>query len=137
MDFSEATILLKEGKSIRRKSWPEFVHLKIIGMEDDKMNPVDVIQGYRQEAVPFNYDTSIILSNDWVVIGNDENELIEFPAAVEMLKYRRKIRLKEWPIHTFLELHPNGKELFMRKMCEYDYTPSFECFAATDWETME
>lgn len=138
MNFMEATKLLKEGFAIRRKSWPDYVHLKISIVNDDGENK-EVIKGYRQEAVPFLYDASIITSDDWMIVDNaaHEQEIIDFPTAIDMLKWRKKVRLKDWPKSTFLELHPNGKELFMRKICEHPYTPTFECFSSTDWETYE
>lgn len=136
MDFAEATRALKYGSSIRRKSWPPFFHLKIIEHKDDKGDTFKVITGYRQEAIPFIYDSGIIISDDWIVVDVDDN-LIDFPAAIEKLRQRYKVRLKSWPKNTYLELSENSKNLVMRRMCEHDYVPTFECFSADNWEIME
>lgn len=137
MNFMDATKLLKGGHAIRRKAWPEFTYIKIENVIIPEGEEVQVIKGYRQEAVSFVYDTSIIISDDWIVVGVSPEDTIDFPNAVEMLKKRFKIKLKEWPRSTFIELDMNGKDLFMRKMCEHPYTPTFECFCAIDWETVE
>lgn len=137
MNFMEATLALKDGFAIRRKAWRDLTHLKVevkiynTGLEES------FIQVYRQEIVPFDYDTSIVFSNDWIVIGTNENELIEFAVAVEMLKHKRKVKLKEWPRSTFLELSPDGNDIYMRRMCEFNYVPCFEDFADNDWEILE
>ena len=135
MNFQEAIDSLNKGESIRRKSWDALVHLKIVEVPYDNGEVEQRLTAYRQEAVPFTYNKTIMVSTDWVVCGTVDE--ITFPAAVEMLKKRFKVRLKAWAPTTFLELAPDGKELFMRKLCEYDYTPSFECFSATDWELYE
>ncbi len=142
MNFADAVKELKSGCSIRRKSWDEsnFIDMdvqdiKIIDGRIEDVEPFNVILAFRLEAFPFNMDANIIISEDWNVVGTEE--VIDFPTAFEMAKSRNKIKLKEWPATTYLEVDPSGNELFMRKLASCNYTPTFECFNALDWEVVE
>lgn len=128
MDFKEATEQLKQQNKVRRKAWESTIYLL--------MNEVHEVKCYRLEAVPFNYDVNIIMSNDWVIVGEEEGEQYCFPDVVQNLLFNKKIKLKEWPEQCYLEATPNGKEVFMRRICEYPFTPTFECFTSTDWEVI-
>jgi hypothetical protein len=123
MDFSHAMSELDSGKRIRRKEWEKSVYLQKV---DNK------IFCSRQEAVPFQYDISIIGSTDWIVVG--ENGECTFADAVKALALNKKIKLKEWPDDCYLEGVANRKEVFMRRNTVYEFTPTFECFLSTDWE---
>jgi len=128
MNFKNAEKLLREGKKIRRKNWQASLYLQIDALGN--------IKGFREEAISFNYDLTIINSHDWVIIGEDDN-IISFAEALDALLHGKLVKLKEWPIDCFLEKTSNGKEVFMRRTCEYDFIPTFECFLSTDWEEIE
>lgn len=136
MNFSEATKLLKEGHGIRRKSWPDCSYVKIEVFITTESEEVPVIKHYRQEIVPFVYDNSIILSDDWVVVGEEDN-IIDFPSAMEKLRYRYKVKPKEWDKNTYIALDQGLHELNQYRMCEHRYHISFEDFSANDWEVTE
>lgn len=127
MDFKEASELLKQDKKIRRKAWDKSFYLL--------MDELDNVKCFREEAVPFTYNLSIITSHDWVIVGEDKE--MSFPDALMALLDGKLIKLKEWPNDCFLEATQNGKEVFMRRICEYDFTPTFECFSSTDWDVLE
>lgn len=127
MDFKEASDALKEDKKIRRKSWDKSFYLM--------MDLTDNIKCYREEAVPFVYTVDIINSHDWVIVGEGDDN-ISFPNIIKPLMEGKKVKLKEWPYDCFLEATQNGKELFMRRICEVNFTPTFECFTNNDWEVI-
>jgi len=132
MNFKEAYEHLKEGKKIRRRSWPASIYLKrsqalILG-EDDQY------KCFRQECVPYNIDLSIIDSNEWMILG--ESKLLSFSEIIEPLMQGKNVRLNNWPDSCFLEMD-KSKDVFLRRIVEFDFKPSFSCFASTDWEILE
>lgn len=128
MNFKEATELLKQDKKIRRKAWDKSIYLL--------MSVTDDVKSYIEEAVPFAYDLSIITSHDWVIVGEGDDAM-PFTDALMGLLQGKLVKLKEWPTDCFLEATPNGKEVFMRRITEFGFTPTFECFSSTDWEEVE
>ena len=129
MDFIDAVHELHKGRKIRRKSWDKSVYLQVLSNS--------FVQCYRSEAVPFLYDNDIILSYGWLILGDPEAKEYFFPEAVEILMNRGKVALNSWPPETYLEVTPNSREIFMRRECEFAFTPTFECFMSKDWELIE
>ncbi len=131
MDFREAHHQLVSGYKIRRKLWDKSIYIK--------MNEEHHIKCYREEAFTFSYNLDIINSHDWIIIGygNENLGVVCFHELIPFLLKGEKAKLPEWPDDTFIESTKNGKELFMRRICEYDFTPTFECFTSTDWEIIE
>jgi hypothetical protein len=126
MNLKEAYEQLSTGKSVRRQSWLELIHLKY----DDN----GLVKCFGQQAVEFQYDLSIINSSGWVVVGDEEGEVYIFPDAITHFLSNKKIKLKDWPKGCHLEIE-NGK-VFMRKMTEYPFVPTFECLMANDWDVV-
>ncbi len=123
MDFKEAVEKLEEGKKIRRREWKdESLHIFM-----DKC--------YREEYFPFNYTVDIMISQGWIIIG--EEDTFCFSDIIKPLMEGNKVKLEEWPNDCFLEVYKGTKELFMRKISEVDFIPTFECFTSDDWMVME
>lgn len=126
MEFKEAYLELAKNNKIRRKAWDDSFYI---------MNDDGKIKSFREECVPFVFDLSIISSLDWVVI-NDTDAEFSFVDVIDLLKQGRKVKLKDWPDDCFVEITKDQKSMFMRRISEYDFTPTFECFAANDWEVL-
>lgn len=129
MEFKEMYSYLLSNHKVRRRSWEEKSMYLM-------MTPEDSVKCYREECLPFYYDISIINSTGWIVIGEEDNE-VSFSDTIALLRKGKKIRLKDWPKDRILECAPNGKEIFVRENCEFNFTPTFECLAADDWEAIE
>jgi len=67
----------------------------------------------------------------------DADGLLTFPDMCQKLFEGYKAKLLDWPPDCFIESTPNRKEIFLRRICEYDFTPTFECFSSSDWEIIE
>src|ERR1017187_6901496 len=130
MNFKEAYIEAIKNKKIRRKVWEKSIYLCMVYEHEDEL-----IRCFREECVMFVYDISILTSDDWVIVGEDKTMI--FADALTALLEGKKVRLKIWPVGCFLESTSNKKDLYMRKKCEYDFTPTFECLSSDDWEVME
>jgi hypothetical protein len=133
MNFAEAVHALKETKKIRRKSWKKLSHMEYGHDEDGDKR----IIFYTLEAIPFNYDWRILLSEDWVIVGENEDEIIDFPTAFQALLHKKNIRLKAWDKSDYIELSSDQTFLFKRTMLYSLYTPTMEDFKATDWEIFD
>jgi len=129
MEFKEMYSYLLSNHKIRRRAWEE----KSLFL---MMTPDNHVKCYRQECVPYIYDMDIINSHDWIVVG-DEKNLLPFSDVIIPLMNGKNVRLKEWPKDNFLECTPNGKDIFLRKTCEYQFVPTMECFAANDWDVIK
>jgi hypothetical protein len=125
MNFKEAYEKLEQGLRVRRKAWDKSIFLQ------DTL----IIECFREECVPFIYSMDIVESR-WLVVGEGENE-ISFVNAIEELHKGKGIKLFDWPENCFLECSKDRKELFMRRITKFDFTPTFECFSANDWEVLE
>jgi hypothetical protein len=132
MDFKDAYKQLILERKIRRKVWDKSLYLKF--------NYDGLARCYREEAIPFSYDIDIITSNDWFILkSNGEDRLGNFPfyEVIDYLKQGEKAQLSNWPEDCFIESTKDGKEIFMRRICEYDFVPTFECFTSNDWSVID
>jgi hypothetical protein len=128
MNFKEAYDQLRMDKKIRRKAWDKSIYIQ--------MNSVNQVKCYREEAVPFVYDITIINSNDWIIVSIEDVSIdnISFDELIEYLRKGYRAKLPEWPDDCHIESSKDGNELFMRRICEYEFTPTFSCFTSNDWE---
>jgi hypothetical protein len=127
MHFLEAHEHLKEGKRIRRKIWDKTLYLRL--------NEEKEVKAYIEECVPFNFTIDIINSYDWQICGEDVD--LTFPEIIEPLKKGKNVKLKDWSNECKLESTPTGSEVYLRRIAVYDFTPTFACFSASDWEILE
>lgn len=129
MIFKEAIEHIHKGGKVRRKSWPPTFHLACTYTPE--LPPL--VRAFRQDTIVFSYDLSIILSDDWIIIGEDDKH-VKFEDAIEALKIKKCVRLSTWDKNEYLLIDNN--ELVMKKFIEHPYVPTFSCFTADDWETM-
>lgn len=122
MNFKEAIDELNNGKAVRRPSWG-YIFLK----KDE-----NVIKSYIKEPVNFNYDLTIIESNDWVLVSSPDKTM-DFYKAIEHLKNHELLKLKHWPDSSYILSFANNSLLFF-SIKECDFKPLFECFISIDWE---
>ncbi len=128
MNFKEAYNQLMQSKKIRRKEWDKSLYLKL--------NNDNLVRCYREEAIPFSYDLDILTSDDWIVT----NKLGNFPfyEVIYFLMQGEKAQLSIWPDDCFIESTRSGiKDLFMRRICEHDFIPTFECLISNDWSVID
>lgn len=142
MDFKEAIKSMKNGKSIRRRSWAPFNYIKLEKVTYEHEGAVidqEEVRDYHQETVPFIYSSNIVLSDKWQIVGQDPSSMFDFPEAIEMVfKQNAKIKLEEWNNNTWLELAEDRKTLNMKKMQDYRmYHFDFHSMTASDWEISE
>lgn len=128
MDFKEIWPELIAGKKVRRQEWNEGLFIQFINEE---------IQSYLHYGEPFAYDNSILLSDDWVVIGENENVLYRFHSACEQLALGKAIKLKSWPDTCYLVLDKETNMIFRFKNEKSNFLPTFPCMIAMDWEVIE
>lgn len=134
MDFKEAIKQLKEGKSVRRRTWEPFSYIKLATPSSvEKRNKE--IRGFYQITIPFIYSSDIVLSEDWQIVGEDLSQLHDFTDALDrVFKQNAKIKLKAWPLNTWVELAEDKQTLHMKAMDHKEYNFMFQCMTASDWE---
>lgn len=127
MEFKEAMVHLRNHRKITRNVWAcEYLEMDVMGK----------IKGYREEWAPFNFVIDIITSTDWVIEG-EEDTMLSFEDILKPLKEGKSVKLKEWPKHCAIEIEKTLNSVFIRKICDFDFTPSFNCFLANDWMVIE
>ena len=124
MNLNEALTHLKIGRRITRKEWEYGSFLQ----------KREFTSCYRLDVSLFQYDVSILDSNDWIVVGDEEIQEISFADAVLELRIGNQVKLKHW-VDCWLELE--NKEICLKKYVESKYIPSFSCLCAEDWEIFE
>ncbi len=133
-EFKEAFEELRQGKKIRRVSWEPSIYIMLT--ENILLAEQKEIKAFRQECVSFPYDLSIMLSDGWLIDDKGDEKFL-FLDVIQSLKQGKRVKLETWPDDCFLEATRNGQEVFMRRTCEYDFTPTFECLSASDWEILD
>lgn len=131
MNFSEANEELRFGKKIRRKAWEKSMFIQ--------KNPENQVMGFRQETVGFHYELDIMSSVDWIIMTTTGDILatdVTFDSMIVSLTKGLRATLPEWPENCFIEASASKKEIYMRKICEYAFIPTFECFTSNDWEAI-
>jgi hypothetical protein len=131
MNFEEAMHYLNAGKKIRRAGWEPDVHLCLCESIDEDANTINVIRGFRREAVPFDLTMSIFNSEGWQVL--DVEGEFKFYEIISRLKQGYKARLVAWLDGIWIEKDTH-KSLMQKRWAEYNFTPSFQCIQDTDWE---
>lgn len=125
MIFKIAVDALNCGSNIRRAAWQEGLFLTRFG---------ETILCFLHESNTFNYELNIIDSNDWIIVGDAEENLISFVDALEFLRLGKRVKLVDWPKGTFLELEKDRKSIFMKQNSLFPFIPTAECLLALDWE---
>jgi hypothetical protein len=135
MEFKEALALLKEGKKVRRHAWDKTLHLKQVETEltDSQECKIKTIRAFAEFCIPYHFDTSILLSDDWIV-EEEPNNFLTFDQAIDEVKKNKKVKLAHWR-ETYLCI--DGNNFYIRKIGEHNFTPTVSCFIANDWEVIE
>ena len=133
MNFKEAVEYLKIGKKVRISFWEKNIYLQM-GERDGGSFIENTIMSFRQEAIPYSYDLSILTSDDWMVVGGD-GENISFAEAMENIRNKKMVRLSTWPDSTFLVEDSN--QLCMKRLCEHPFNPCYNDFISDQWEIIE
>lgn len=127
MEFKEAYEHLTNGKKINRRGWRDSTMYL-------KMNDTFEVKCYRQECAYFRHDLTV-LDYSWVILG--EENLVSFADAIPLLLKGKKIKLETWPSDCYIEVDSDKKSLIKYGLCEFDFVPTFECFAANDWDVID
>lgn len=128
MQFEKAYEELLKGKKIRRKEWEHFTHLRLAGKEE--------VKTYKGEYTEFYQNSNILVSNGWIVLDGD-GEQMPFIDALQELKLKKKITNIDWlekGYDKFIFIDHN--KLAMCTAIEFDFMPTYQCLLATDWEIM-
>ncbi len=131
MNIKEALEKLNNGEYIRRKGWPDMLHLRLITNDETKVNKVEC---FEQITIPFIYDFSILESTDWRLF-NDDN-IITFLEAMEHFKKGERIQSKDWNNDVFIVCDRDKTTIFMKQMRVKNWMPLLSCLLANDWETL-
>lgn len=126
MKFSEALEELKQGKKISREDWPNNF-LLILDNEIKCFAPmVDIYQ----------YNSEIILSNEWMIIGDLTETEYQFSDIIPFLIKGHKAKIKDWSdFHIYYE--SSDHLLLICSMFETNYLPIFDDFISNDWRIVE
>jgi len=139
MNFKEALEALHRYEKVRRPIWPDMIHLELDTKtsfeENNTVLVEEEIKAYRQECVLFQYNNGIFLSNDWIIEGDEENQ-VSFADAILALQARKKARLSTWDNNTYIQTDNLGRNIYMRTMTEYPFVPLYTDLIATDWEVL-
>lgn len=128
MNFKEALKELKNGEKITRIAWNN--HQYIVIDKDDKGK--NHVTSYEKHATVFQYDSDIMLSDEWLV-NDDLSKYLSWAEIVEALSQGAKARLKDWHKDTYIIYDKTQKSLVRYGMEFRPYTPNFESFISNDW----
>lgn len=125
MNLSSAIKEMESSKDIkiRRKSWPHSIYMKITD---------NIPTMYHKEASFFSYDLSIINSNDWIILDDEERKLLSFLSVLEELKNGKAAQLSSWDKETYIVA--DRQNLMQMKETKYNFVPAYPCFISDDWE---
>ncbi len=130
MEFKEAFEKVSLGKKIRRRGWIDKSIYFVMTPEKDLI-------GYRQEVVSFSFNINLANTHDWMLVDEKSEDILSFPEAVYMLSIGKKIRSKSWDDDSFIQISENRKEIYLKRTCEYNFQPEFECLSSNDWEVID
>jgi hypothetical protein len=127
MNFEQAIEELKKGKKIRRIGWEEKNYLMVDEEDNETKN-------YYLSIKPYEYDQTIILSNDWVNARNPTlTHIMKWTEAIEALKLGACLKQKDWDT-GYITLDKSIPDIVY---CYYEtcpFSPTYTCFVANDWE---
>lgn len=125
MNFTKAHVELLLGKKIRRKEWEPLLHLKIVNEE---------VKAFRGEFSNFYEDSTILISDGWLIVEGD-GKTMSFIEALEEMKIKKCLRKADWPEDMFVFVDKDN--LAICKPVEYDFMPTYKCLCANDWEIIK
>jgi len=123
MDFSDALICLTENKKIKRPGMDGFIKI-----EEGEFRV------YRSAISLYKFDASILLSDDWVVIEDEEIPLT-FGEAIKELKKGNRVKLFEWK-DQYIEINKITKEIVLKHFVYTTYYPNYQDLLVDDWEVI-
>lgn len=129
MNFSDAMKELKKGNKVRRGSWEKTLYLKTFEAQGKQY-----VTAFSLSTNIFNFDASIILSDDWKI--DNSEELHSFDKVVDALQIGKTAKLSTWD-DQYIML---DKEMNQIVFCHYEahpFAPTFDCFRALDWSVID
>lgn len=122
MNFSKALECLKSGAKISRKAYKGAVYLVKHG---------DMILAFQPIKTYYEYDLSIMISEDWQIIGQDET--YPFVDMIALLQSGHKARLKDWEKDMFIYIEPGSNIITLETVLPFPFMPDMTSFMADDW----
>lgn len=124
MHIKDALLRLKEGKKIRHSSWGKEEYICM----NDKTNDITF---YHLQAISFNMEPSILISNEWETLdGNRKN--MDFMDALFVLSQGGKIR-SDYIEGEFIEMDLLTKNIFVKKVIESEFIIDHQSLFSTEW----
>ena len=129
MNFKDAMELLKSGSKVTRQAWLNQKDGDIFfKLSDNK------VRAYRPSFQAFTYDEEIILSDGWLIDGQEGEHT--FSDIIPFVQSGLRARLKSWN-GSFIFLDKAANFLVLSSNGEFLFTPDFNSFIATDWVVLE
>ena len=130
MNLHDAVEALKSGKKIRLKGWGTKSYLK---MEDD----ISEVNLYSEESHHFDYQSTILLTDDWEVLYNDDNSKYSFTEMIDKLREGKKCRRESWEPYTYIMFDKNNREIIKKRMSIIPFILNFDSFVSNEWEAID
>lgn len=129
MNFSDAIKELNKGCKVRRGGWEKTIYLKICDMQGKQY-----VTAFNLTVNSFNFDASIIISEDWKIDGSQE--LQSFEKVVDALQLGKSAKLSSWD-EQYIMLDKNTNQIVFCFYEAHPFTPTFDCFRALDWSVVD
>ena len=123
MNFSDAIEKLKSGKKITRTPWRGEIWFEITDGE---------LLSCQEHFEQYQYDESIMISNDWKLLGDKSDEEYSFCDLMGHLLNGRKAKEEYWQ-DMYIYYCPKDKQLIVSMTVYNSYTPIIDDFLAQDW----
>lgn len=140
MKLKDAIKELRAGHRIKRIEWKDAAFLTSIPAQTDiDINIPERIVLVQKIKDLFRYDNSLLLSDEWIVVGEDQEVFLTFGDAVEELKKFKKLKLIDWDKFIFIQLdeNPPHEIIFNNLRTIEDYALSHLDIFAEDWVILE
>lgn len=129
MNFDKAYKELIAGKKIRRKEWEPLMHMRIIN---------GCVKTYKGEYTNFYADASVIISNGWIIVADDDKKELNFLQAIEALRNKLVITHKDWlEEKTDKFIFIDHDKIALCKSVEFEFMPTWKCLNSDDWQIMK
>lgn len=124
MNIADAINELKQGKRITRPVWGEGIYLAMVD---------DIVKPYCVATLYYQYDQNILITTDWETLDGTKQNMT-FPEMLSALKEGHKTRRSSFAEGSYLILSQNKQDIFIKKIAEHHFIPTYQCLDATDWE---
>lgn len=130
MNFQDAMQALDAGKSICRQKWDKGLFLRRVVSSTG-----DEVKCFCTSVTHFQYDMEILKSTGWLIEGSSEQ--FSFIELIPKLLEGKVAKYPEWINSELLFASEDRKKLYLSKLEEFNFVPTFECLTANDWVIIE